>query len=440
VDLDDNKQTDEVLAAMGKLYLETGTAPLGKLYENTFTPEGGGEVELDDKEYNKYVDGAYDVLWNMAYELVSSEQYDELNAEQKLSAFGDLKEYAKETQYFDFAEHEMKGWKKSVYTEDETFIENKLRRIEEGYFEDNSKAWRENNFNIDESKYSEAEISSMNEFEESAAAFYTSHEMNIPYEEGKYRRVQVYHDYLKDVMSLEEFAGIKAYANKVASTMGEGSTDSMSSKELQAYLNTLDYDTKTKGALFEAIGNKPWKNPYVGGKVGDGTRFPVITTSPVAGEKSEVQAPESEQKTENAKPPEALPGGYTGGRTTNNSSNTDNKVVTISYDASAFTQRGIAEIKKVESDANSYYNSPTQSDYTNNPLRHMHVYKTQLSKYMNLNDYAKIRAFVMESAKNSTVTADSLEKYLSSTDYTKSIKASLFEAIGDVNWVNPFRE
>jgi hypothetical protein len=432
-----------------RLYDATGedmfiTAP--KLSISTTT----GKRDMTEDEYvelvEKYTAG-YEALFA---EVIANEKYKNADDYTKVELLKDADSYALNSAKAEiFPDFEMPKWQTEIFEGKETASETFFGRVEADAFDSAKKEWSNTNFNIDESKYSEAEISSMNEFEESAAAFYTSHEMNIPYEEGKYRRVQVYHDYLKDVMSLEEFAGIKAYANKVASTMGEGSTNSMSSKELQAYLNSLGYDQKTKGALFEAIADKGWKNPYSGGKVGDGTRFPVLTHSPVEGEKSDVKAPVSEEKDENLSPQTKLPGGYTGGgsvkptgkkvnRTNIAPVNQTKNDVTVNYNPSKYTARETETIKKVQDDARSYYNSPRLSSYNNNPLRHMYVFETKLSSRISLDDYADIRARAMNFKDNFTI--EGLEEFINGLSYDEATKSALFEAIGEEDWENPFEE
>jgi hypothetical protein len=211
----------------------------------------------------------------------------------------------------------------------------------------------------------------------------------------------------------------------------------------------LDYDTKTKGALFEAIGNKNWKNPYVGGKVGDGTRFPIITHSPVEGEKSDVKAPLSEEKVENLSPQTKLPGGYTGGGSVKPTGKKVNRTniapvsqtkndVTVNYNPSKYNARETETIKKVQDDARSYYNSPRLSSYNNNPLRHMYVFETKLASRISLDDYADIRARAMNFKDNFTI--EGLEEFINGLSYDEATKSALFEAIGEEDWENPFEE
>jgi hypothetical protein len=482
VDIADNKHTDEVFAAMDKLYLETGTKPLSELYSDSFTTSEKEKVELTDEEYKQFLDGSYDVLWNIAYEMVSSKQYESLDSEEKLKLYDYLKEYAKETQYSNFAEHEMSGWKKDVFSGEESFINSRIGGINDGYYSDAKDVWKNENFNFDEKNFSKAELDSMNEFEANAAAFYTAHEMGIPYEEGKYRTIQTYQDYLSDVMPIEEFATIRAYAKKIAA-MSDGK-EAMSRDELQAVLDSTSYSGEVKGALFEAIGNKNWKNPYVGGKVGDGTVFPVITTPPEKGTKrhipvaahdkiktrkelvpmeiytsentpkqEEVKVKDEKEDVEINRPPVTSSTSSTsrtsGGGSTRRSYSATNYTVsqspepakqqiTIKYDASKYTTRQVKTIRQVESDANSYYNSPRLQSYKNSSLRYMNVFETRLKNYIDLDTYARIRAEAFGDAQQ--LTATELQKYIAELDYDAEIKEALFEAIGEEDWENPFKE
>ncbi|MEE0963105.1 MAG: LPD38 domain-containing protein [Ruminococcus bromii] len=79
--------------------------------------------------------------------------------------------------------------------------------------------------------------------------------------------VKVYDTRLSSEMSIEEFAKHRAYAKKTAA-MADGK-EYMKKKELEAYLDSTNYSRAVKGALFDAIGNKGWKNKYTGKKVGE---------------------------------------------------------------------------------------------------------------------------------------------------------------------------
>ena len=468
VDLDDNKHAEEVLDEFDALYIETGKAPLSKLFDNSFSVSDNETIELDDKQYEKYLDGSYDVLWNMAYEFVNSNEYDNLTADEKMDAFKNLKEYAKETQYFNFDDYEMTGWKAEVYTGEKSFVDSFIERRNQSYWEDNYKDWRKGNFNIDESKYSDAELEKIKGYEEDFSRFYTAHEMGRPYKESDYRRVQVYHDHLSSQMTMEEFASIGAYANAVAIAFDpKGSNNSLSKEELKTYLNTLDYDTKTKGALFEALFTKGTKNPYVGGKVGDGSVFPILTHSPEEGQTTNIKAPASEKAVENKPSQASLPGGYTASEgqkapestktinrgkmsgtknkqitkvTSNTVVQTPKKQIKINYKASDYNDYEITTIKSVEKDAISYYNAPRLLNYEGNPLRHMHIFETRLSKFISLEEYAKIRAEIFDSAAGDKVTEEEVKTYIDKTDYDAEVKEALFDAVGEEDWDNPYEE
>ena len=86
-------------------------------------------------------------------------------------------------------------------------------------------------------------------------------------ENGAYRHIRVYEDMLSNVMTIEEYANHRAEAKKTAAML-DGKSN-LRPRELEAYLESTGYSTEIKGALFEAIGNKGWKNRYLGGKVGE---------------------------------------------------------------------------------------------------------------------------------------------------------------------------
>lgn len=83
--------------------------------------------------------------------------------------------------------------------------------------------------------------------------------------DGVARHVKVYDKYLKDKMDLDEYAKVRNTAKKKASQLD--GKEAMSKDELQIYLEYTDYPYAVKAALFEAIGNKGWYNPYTGQKI-----------------------------------------------------------------------------------------------------------------------------------------------------------------------------
>ena len=440
------------------------TAP--KLSISTTT----GKRDMTADEYvelvEKYTAG-YEALFA---EVIASEKYKNADDYTKVKLLKDADSYALNSAKAEiFPDFEMPEWQAEIFEGKETASEAFFGRVEADAFDSAKKEWRKQNFNFDESKYSEAEISSMNEFEESAAAFYMSHEMGISYDEGKYRRVQVYHDYLSDDMTIEEYASIMAYARKVAA-LSDGK-DSMTKKELMATLDNTGYSREVKGALFEGIANKGWNNPYSGGKTGDGTRFPVLTTPPEDGEKEELllNSKESEKTTpkdengktedkaedkaedKNNKPvtvnraPKKSGNKKTSARTYT-TTDTSNSVktpppqtkVTVKYNPNNYTTKQVSRFKQVESDANSYYNSPRLESYSGSSLRHMNVYETRLKSYIDIDTYAKIRAEVF--GDKDSVTANELQTYIDNLDYDTEVKEALFEAIGEEGWENPYKE
>lgn len=464
----DNNKSDEVLSEINDLYINTGTNLLAELPASEFSADGE-QIQLNGKEYEKYVDESYENLWELAYEFVKSNEYSAMTDEEKTKGFKNAWSLAQAIEKFEFDnDYKLSDWQKEVYTGEKTFTNSFVENLNDSYYDKSKKDWKDKNFNIDESKHSSEEIKSMLAFEEQASAFYVSHEMGIPYKEEDYRAVQVYNDYLSDVMSLEEFAAIKAYAQKTAAkTDGK---DSLTKDELKMVIDATSYSNDVKAALFEAISRKGTINPYNGYKVGSEQQFVVLTHSPTKDKKSDVVAPKTEPKTENEKTPKAFPEGYTNendfyviepqdieinrgnsngykekNQTTKKYVNYNTpttpatqKTVTIKYDASKYTSKQVSRFKQVENDANSYYNSPRLSSYKGSNLRHMNVFETRLKSYIDLDTYAKIRAEAF--GDNDNITEDALQTYIENLDYDTEVKAALFEAIGEEDWENPFEE
>ena len=93
---------------------------------------------------------------------------------------------------------------------------------------------------------------------DSAASYYAAKKVIPGYVGDRY--MEVFDKKLDGIMGTDTFISHHATADKKAAlTTG---TEKLSSKELEAYLNSTGYPRPVKSALFEAIGNSNWKNPY----------------------------------------------------------------------------------------------------------------------------------------------------------------------------------
>ncbi|MBE7032931.1 MAG: hypothetical protein E7406_01740 [Ruminococcaceae bacterium] len=120
-------------------------------------------------------------------------------------------------------------------------------------------------FEYDASQYSEAEIKIFDTVESDWAGYHASVDMGRELEDSDYKYIRLYEENLSDDMPIEEYAGVRAYVKTEAiKSDPEGSENNLSSKELQDYLDSTDYNENVKGALFMALGGSTWINPYTG--------------------------------------------------------------------------------------------------------------------------------------------------------------------------------
>lgn len=267
------KHTETVIGEMSKLYGKTDfdSKLLYDVPSEKFSFDGE-KYTIPDAEYPEYVSGAYKTLFDLAYEMVMDERYKELSDEDKVRSFGELKEYSQHAQRMEQVEgYELSGWEKELYDGKIDFMDSVVERVADREFFDKKEAYIDG-LNFDESKYTEAEIGTVEAVGNKWAGYKASKDLGREIDESEYRHIIVYENKLSDEMPLEEYAGIRAYAKKTAAlydlnddNSDEGS-ESMSSKELERYLDSTDYSWAVKGALFEAIGNSNWYNKYYGKK------------------------------------------------------------------------------------------------------------------------------------------------------------------------------
>ena len=256
-----NKHTEKVIGEMSKLYGKTDedNKLLYELPRDKFSVDGE-EYTISESDYPKYVSGAYKILWDMAYEMVTSEGYKKLSDEDKVRSFGEIKDYAQEAQRMEIMDdYELSGWQEDVYSGRIDYIDGALERVQDREYEESREGYKDD-FAYNKSDFSEAELGVVEKVESDAATYYASVEKGREYNEKTLRHIKVYDEKLSDEMPIEEYAGIRAYAKKTAA-MADGK-ESMKKNELKAYLDSTDYSVAVKRALFEAIGNSNWNNPY----------------------------------------------------------------------------------------------------------------------------------------------------------------------------------
>ncbi len=243
---------------MSKVYEKTKkSSVLYNIPDQEFEHKGE-KVKISDKDYPEYVSGAYDILWDMAYEMVKSEEYASLSEDEKAEAFGDLKNYSQKIQREKYVDgYEIEGWQKDIKSGEMTFPEH----LAEGKAKREYNATRDKyleEFDFDVAGLSEDEAEAFEDYSKAAARYYAQKE-HMPEKEGE-RYMRVYDDELSEEMGLDEFLENRAKAKKTAAM--EDGKPSLNKDELIEYLESTNYSRSIKSALFSAIGNSNWKNPY----------------------------------------------------------------------------------------------------------------------------------------------------------------------------------
>ena len=261
-----HEHAEDVITEMSKLYGKTDDD--SKLFydlpSNEFSFDKG-KIVIPESDYPQYVEGTYKMLFDMAYEMIADERYNDLSDEDKARSFGEIKSYAQEAQRMEGVEgYELSGWKKAVYDGDAKYMDTVLERKAERDYQEARDVFKED-FNYDSAEYSDAEIGVIDRVENDYASYKASIEQGRSYNESNLRHIKVYDEKLSEAMSIEEYAGHRAEAKKTAA-MADGKPG-LKKDELKAYLDSTEYSKAVKTALFEAIGNKGWVNPYTGQKI-----------------------------------------------------------------------------------------------------------------------------------------------------------------------------
>ena len=231
----------------------------------------GENVEISDKDYPEYVEGTYNTLFDLAYEMINDERYKDLPVEEKVRNFGELEKFAEESQrpeYIDGYELEG-GWKNDLYNGEINYMDNAMERYGNRIFADKKDEYKEG-FDINESNYTEAEFGVVDSVINDWSGYLASKDLGREIDPSEDRYLIVYDEQLSDDMDIVEYAGVRAYAKKTAAlydlnddNSNEGS-DSLTKTELERYLDSTDYSWEVKGALFMSIGNSNWYNKYTG--------------------------------------------------------------------------------------------------------------------------------------------------------------------------------
>ena len=231
----------------------------------------GEDVEISDKDYPEYVEGTYNTLFDLAYKMINDERYKDLPIEEKVRNFGELEQYAEQSQRPEYVEgYELDGgWKNDLYNGKINYMDNAMERYADRIYFDKKEEYKEG-FDINESDYTETEYGVVESTINDWSGYLASKDLGREIDPSEDRYLIVYDEQLSDDMDIVEYAGVRAYAKKTAALYdlndnnpNEGS-DSLTKDELERYLDSTDYSWEVKGALFMSIGNSNWYNKYTG--------------------------------------------------------------------------------------------------------------------------------------------------------------------------------
>ena len=269
----DNKHTKTVVKEVSKLYGKTKEDQSKLIFgvpEQKFSFDGE-DVKISDKDYPEYVEKTYNTLFDLAYEMINDERYKDLPIEEKVRNFGELEQFAEQSQRPEYVKgYELDGgWKNDLYNGKINYMDNAMERYADRIFEDKKDEYKEK-FVVNEKDYSEAEFSTVESVINDWSGYLASKDLGREIDPSEDRYLIVYDEKLSDDMSIEEYAGVRAYAKKTAALYdlnddnpNEG-TEDLTSEELENYLDSTDYSWEVKGALFMSIGNSNWYNKYTG--------------------------------------------------------------------------------------------------------------------------------------------------------------------------------
>ena len=269
----DNKHTKTVVKEVSKLYGKTKEDQSKLIFgvpEQKFSFDGE-DVQISDKDYPEYVEGTYNTLFDLAYDMINDERYKDLPIEEKVRNFGELEQFAEQSQRPEYIEgYELDGgWKNDLYNGKINYMDSAMERYGNRIFTDKKDEYKEK-FVVNEKDYSEAEFSTVESVINDWSGYLASKDLGREIDPSDDRYLIVYDEKLSDDMSIEEYAGVRAYAKKTAALYdlnddnpNKGS-DSLTADELVRYLDSTDYSKEVKGALFMSIGGATWYNPYTG--------------------------------------------------------------------------------------------------------------------------------------------------------------------------------
>ena len=269
----DNKHTKTVVKEVSKLYGKTKEDQSKLIFgvpEQKFSFDGE-DVKISDKDYPEYVEKTYNTLFDLAYDMINDERYKDLPLEEKVRNFGELEQFAEQSQRPEYIEgYELDGgWKSDLYNGKINYMDSAMERYGNRIFTDKKDEYKEK-FVVNEKDYSEAEFGTVVSVVNDWSGYLASKDLGKETDPSKYRYLIVYDEKLSNDISIEEYAGVRAYAKKTAALYDlnddnpDKGSDSLTADELVRYLDSTDYSKEVKGALFMSIGGSTWYNPYTG--------------------------------------------------------------------------------------------------------------------------------------------------------------------------------
>lgn len=202
-------------------------------------------------------------------EVISSKEYKNADDEKKVDMIEDASKYALSAAKADtIPDATMTKWEQRIVEGKDNLSEVASERADSEKRKDFKADWKKENFEYDSSKYTDEELSKIETVESDAAGYYEAKANGGDVNNNDYRHIRVYESQLEKEMPIEEYAEVRAKAKTEGARLDpDGSDKNLAKRELYDYLETTDYSSAVKAALFEAIGNKGWKNPYTGKKI-----------------------------------------------------------------------------------------------------------------------------------------------------------------------------
>lgn len=260
----DGASNDELI----RLFDKTGENLFIKMPSSEVYTENG-KRRMTSSEYVECVEKFTAGFETSIAEVISSKEYKEADDAKKAGMIEWSSKYALSTaQASTIPDASITKWEWRISEGRDNLSEVVSQKEDDKIVKDSKADWKKNNFDYDASKYSDDELSKIERVETDFAGYYTAKESGGDISRSDLRHVKVYDTQLKDNMSMEEYAEVRADAKTEGAKLDpDGSETNLSKSELKKYLDSTDYSPAVKAALFEAIGNKGWINPYTGKKI-----------------------------------------------------------------------------------------------------------------------------------------------------------------------------